>query len=33
VAGARDELAGEVREQADAALALLERGLGEYGVA
>ena len=29
--GAREELAGEVREQADAALALLERGLGDYG--
>jgi AcrR family transcriptional regulator len=28
--GAREELAGEVREQADAALALLERGLGDY---
>jgi AcrR family transcriptional regulator len=33
VAGARHpELAGEVRAQADAALALLERGLGDYGV-
>jgi AcrR family transcriptional regulator len=31
VAGARDELADEVRAQADAALALLERGLGDYG--
>ena len=31
VAGARHpELAGEVRAQADAALALLERGLGDY---
>ena len=29
--GARDELAAEVREQADAALALLARGLGDYG--
>lgn len=29
--GAREELAGEVRDQADAALALLERGLGDYG--
>ena len=31
--GAREELAGEVREQADAALALLEHGLGDYGSA
>ena len=29
--GARDELAAEVREQADVALALLARGLGDYG--
>ena len=29
--GAREELADEVREQADAALALLARGLGDYG--
>ena len=32
VEGARAELADEVRTQADAALALLERGLGDYGV-
>jgi AcrR family transcriptional regulator len=31
--GAREELAAEVREQADAALALLARGLGGYGSA
>ena len=31
--GAREELADEVRAQADAALALLERGLGDYGSA
>src|SRR3954468_24692235 len=31
LAGAREELAGELREQADAALALLARGLGDYG--
>src|SRR4051794_25990194 len=33
LAGAREELAGELREQADAALALLGRGLGDYGSA
>jgi AcrR family transcriptional regulator len=33
LAGAREELADELREQADAALALLERGLGDYGSA
>jgi AcrR family transcriptional regulator len=32
VEGARAELADEIRAQADAALSLLERGLGEYGV-
>ncbi|MDA0161431.1 TetR/AcrR family transcriptional regulator [Solirubrobacter ginsenosidimutans] len=32
VEGARAELAGEIRAQADAALALLGRGLGDYGV-
>ncbi len=30
--GAREELTDEVRDRADAALALLERGLGGYGV-
>ena len=30
LAGARDELAAEVGEQAEAALSLLERGLGDY---
>src|SRR5262245_13170255 len=30
--GAREALAGEVREQADAALALLAHGLGGYGI-
>jgi AcrR family transcriptional regulator len=33
LAGARDELAAEVSERADAVLALLERGLGDYGAA
>jgi AcrR family transcriptional regulator len=32
IEGARDQLADEVREQADAALALLEHGLGAYAV-
>jgi AcrR family transcriptional regulator len=31
--GAREELADEVREQADASLALLAHGLGGYGIA
>ena len=30
LAGARDELAAEIGEQAEAALSLLERGLGDY---